>query len=551
MEKSKKVLSLRFKVLLVIAILSFLLVMFSVIISYKSWTSLTDMQYDERAEDIAGIILSQIDVEDIDSLFIPNISEEEVETIMNSEKYQDIRKFLCDIKNFSNLQYLYIVKPIENGAYYILDTDETKTSCPLGYIDEYYEEELIYKNDFLLGNDIPSTTSSEEYGWLRTMFYPIKDSDGNMVAYICMDYLMDDIMSQRLIFLFILLITLIVITIIVVIITFIWLNQFVIKPIDTISKATKEFVNNREKKDSNLEFSAISQIDIKTHDEIEVLSNAIKTMEIDINKYIENITLITTERERIGAELNVATQIQADMLPRIFPAFPERDEFDIYATMTPAKEVGGDFYDFFLIDDDHLAIVIADVSGKGVPAALFMVIAKTLIKNQAQTKLKPSDVFTKVNQQLCEGNEAGLFVTAWLGVLELSTGKLNYVNAGHNPPLIKNSNGNFKYLKSRAGFVLAGMENIKYRQFEIQLSHGDIIYLYTDGVTEATNENFELYGENRLLDIMNHNINKNVIDILNLIKSDIDLFVGNAPQFDDITMLCLKYNGGKIGDTIE
>jgi sigma-B regulation protein RsbU (phosphoserine phosphatase) len=186
-----------------------------------------------------------------------------------------------------------------------------------------------------------------------------------------------------------------------------------------------------------------------------------------------------------------------------FPAFPEREEFDIYATMQPAKEVGGDFYDFFLIDSDHLALVIADVSGKGVPAALFMVIAKTLIKNQTLAGMEPADVFTAVNTQLCENNDAGMFVTGWMGILEISTGRFTYANAGHNPPLIRKKDGEYEYLKARAGLVLAGMEGIRYRQYEIMLEPGDGLYLYTDGVTEATNEENTLYGEDRLRDILN------------------------------------------------
>ena len=248
------------------------------------------------------------------------------------------------------------------------------------------------------------------------------------------------------------------------------------------------------------------------------------------------------EKERIGAELNVATQIQADMLPRIFPAFPERPEFDIYASMTPAKEVGGDFYDFFLVDDDHLAVVIADVSGKGVPAALFMVIAKTLIKNHAQNRETPGEVFTQTNAQLCEGNDAGLFVTAWMGVLEISTGKFVYVNAGHNPPLLKRAGGQYEWLKSRPGFVLAGMEGIRYRENTLELMPGDTLYLYTDGVTEATSSAQELYGEERLQAALNEASELPVSQLLPRIKNCIDTFVGDAEQFDDITMLGLQYH---------
>lgn len=275
--------------------------------------------------------------------------------------------------------------------------------------------------------------------------------------------------------------------------------------------------------------------------EVGDLARSYISMVEDIGGYVTNLQKVTAEKERINAELSLASSIQAHMLPCIFPAFPDRDEFDVYASMTPAKEVGGDFYDFFMVDDSHMAVVMADVSGKGVPAALFMVIAKTLIKNYAQSGIKPEEVFTTVNRLLCDGNKAGLFVTAWLGVLELTTGKLTYVNAGHNPPLIKQNGGEFTYLKSRAGFVLAGMETIKYRQNEITIAPGDRLFLYTDGVTEATNSSIELYGEERLSAFMNSHSGENAGEILHDLKADIYAFQGEAPQFDDITMLMLDY----------
>ena len=243
------------------------------------------------------------------------------------------------------------------------------------------------------------------------------------------------------------------------------------------------------------------------------------------------------------AELNVASNIQRDMLPNIFPAFPERTEFDVYATMDPAKEVGGDFYDFFMIDKTHLAIVIADVSGKGVPAALFMVIAKTIIRNQAQSSLSPAEIFTRANEQLCENNGEGLFVTAYMGILDLCTGVLTYANAGHNPPLIQQNNGRFEWLKLRPGFVLAGMEGMRYKEFQVTLSPGDSLFMYTDGVTEATNAALELYGDKRLEDALNaseaHGLAPD--QLLPFVKSKVDLFVAGAPQADDITMLDLQF----------
>ena len=251
----------------------------------------------------------------------------------------------------------------------------------------------------------------------------------------------------------------------------------------------------------------------------------------------------SAEKQQIASELSVATHIQTSMLPCIFPAFPDRTEFDIYATMNPAKEVGGDFYDFFLVDDDHLAVVIADVSGKGVPAALFMVIAKTLIKDHAQQGAQPEEVFTKVNRLLCEANDEGMFVTAWMGVLELSTGHLAYVNAGHNPPLLRRGGSEYDFLRTRSGFILAGMDGMRYRPASLELEPGDSLYLYTDGVTEATDASWQLYGDKRLCDILNTHADSDPEELLNLVRSDVDAFVGDAPQFDDITMLGLRFFG--------
>lgn len=241
-----------------------------------------------------------------------------------------------------------------------------------------------------------------------------------------------------------------------------------------------------------------------------------------------------------AAELNVATNIQKSMLPCIFPAFPERSEFDIFATMDPAKEVGGDFYDFFMVDQRHLAIVMADVSGKGVPAALFMVIGKTLIKDHTQPECDLGEVFSEVNNILCQSNSEGLFITAFEGVLDLMTGEFNYVNAGHEMPFICR-NGSFEAYRVKPGFVLAGMENMRYRAGSMTLYEGDKIFQYTDGVTEATNSRNELYGMERLSAVLNRNTENSPEEILSAVKTDIDLFVGSAPQFDDITMLCLKY----------
>ena len=284
-----------------------------------------------------------------------------------------------------------------------------------------------------------------------------------------------------------------------------------------------------------------THIDLQTDNELQTLAEAFNSMTARLDNYIRDLTAVTAEKERIGAELSVATHIQSSMLPCIFPAFPDREEFDIYATMDPAKEVGGDFYDFFMVDRRHLAIVVADVSGKGVPAALFMVIGKTLIKDHTQPGADLGTVFTQVNDLLCESNSEGLFITAFEGVLDLVTGEFLFVNAGHEIPFLARDGQPFAPHKIRAGFVLAGMENIRYKYGSLQLSPGDKLFQYTDGVTEATNAGKELYGMERLERVLQSNGEKPPEELLPAVKADIDALVGEAPQFDDITMLCLEY----------
>ena len=290
----------------------------------------------------------------------------------------------------------------------------------------------------------------------------------------------------------------------------------------------------------NLDYRA----EVRDNDEIGDLANSFNDMAASLKEYVKNLASVTAEKERISTELNLATQIQADMLPRIFPPFPDRKEFDIYATMTPAKEVGGDFYDFFMVDDDHLALVMADVSGKGVPAALFMVIAKTLIKNRTQMGGTPGGILADVNRQLCEGNDAELFVTVWLGILEISTGKVIASNAGHEYPAVRKAGGQYELLKAKNSPAVATMEGMKFREHEFTLNPGDNIYLYTDGVAEATNIHEELYGTDRMLEALDHTRSDSAEGILRAMKQDVDAFTGEAPQFDDITMLCLRYFGG-------
>ncbi len=273
------------------------------------------------------------------------------------------------------------------------------------------------------------------------------------------------------------------------------------------------------------------------------LASAFLKMMQDVEHYIDDITLITAEKERIRTELMVASRMQTDMLPDAGKVLADRRDFDLCARMRPAKEVGGDFYDFFLLDEDRLAFLVADVSGKGVPAALFMVVAKTLLKNRTGNTASAAEAFTDANEGLCRDNKNNMFVTAWMGILTISTGRLVYVNAGHTRPLLKKKDGSYVYLKEQGGFVLAGMEDTQYTQRELYLSPGDMLFLYTDGVTEANDEEGRLYGEERLLCALNKNPELAPGKVLSAIQSDIEAFQGNAEQFDDITMLSFRYSG--------
>lgn len=278
-------------------------------------------------------------------------------------------------------------------------------------------------------------------------------------------------------------------------------------------------------------------VDVRTNEEFASLSDDINSTVDTLKHYIDEASA------RIDKELEFAKSIQRSALPSVFPAFPKRKDFDIYALMDPAKEVGGDFYDFYMTGDDTLNFLVADVSGKGIPAAMFMMRAKTELKRLTEEGLPLSEVFTSGNAALCEGNEAGMFVTAWEGSIDLVSGNVKFANAGHNPPLVKRGDGKFTYLKSRAGFVLAGMEDLIYKTQEFDLQPGDTVFLYTDGVTEATNGAGELYGDERLLSAINSREFATMKILCDFLKAEVDAFVGDAPQFDDITMVAFRYIG--------
>ena len=317
------------------------------------------------------------------------------------------------------------------------------------------------------------------------------------------------------------------------------LGKRIVKPLNTITKRISQL------REGSLEFQMEDAY--RTGDEVEELADSFAALSHKTVMYMDKVVKVTAEKERIGAELSLATDIQASMLPHIFPPFPERAEFDIFASMDPAKEVGGDFYDYFLTDDDHLCMVIADVSGKGVPAALFMMASKIILQSVAMLGNSPAEILTKANEAICSNNEAEMFVTVWLGILEISTGKLTAANAGHEFPALMHPGGSFELYKDRHGFVIGGMEGVRYKEYELQLEPGSKVFVYTDGVPEATNAENELFGTDHMIEALNLQSDAAPVELLKNVRSSVDGFVKDAEQFDDLTMLCVEYKGNDAG----
>lgn len=555
--------SLRIKMICVILLTAAIFSATAATISYRLYSSTMDRHYKELAMNTAKTASEILDVEAVKTLTdgvmeryrsycdgnsAPAFSQftdkdwadyyASFHSLTATRAYANIFHTLSIFRKESGVRWMYICymdMETQKGVY-IIDAYSGKDATPSGHCDPIVTGVM----DLMLQGvyDFPAyMTNYEEYGWLCTASAALTDSDGNVIANVYVDLSMNEVMQDRQNFIIRLGAVLFVITTILILAITIAVNRTVVIPINKLSTAAERFV--RDKKDGGGRVSAISQLHIRTGDEIEKLTDSIQKMEKEINSYLSDLSAITAERERISTELNIAAHIQFSMLPRVFP---KRKEFDIYATMTPAKEVGGDFYDFLFIDENRLAVVMADVSGKGVPAAMFMMISKLLIKSAAQSGLSPKEVLEKVNRQLCESNEAEMFVTVWLGILDIRTGKLCCANAGHEYPALRRRDGRFELYPDAHGFVLAGMDNMKYQQYELQLSEGDTIFVYTDGVTEATNAQQELYGTEGMLAALNKKMQVYGRDLLDEVRQGIDRFVADAPQFDDITMLALTFH---------
>lgn len=366
---------------------------------------------------------------------------------------------------------------------------------------------------------------------------PLFDESNNIIAFMELELDLSEIQKSILKLILFIAIFIIAILALALEIYFYFIKREVMQPIIQLEDATSNVVD-KLKSDS-----VIEPLNIKTNDEIEALSHSFEAMEENLRNYIKENREIVSEQEKIRTELNLAANIQADMLIKYFPPFPERTDFNIFASMTPAKEVGGDFYDFFLVDHDHLALVIADVSGKGVPASLFMMRSMLMIESLTTLTRSPSEILGALNKMICDNNESKMFVTVWLAILDLKSGKLTAANAGHEYPIVKVPGKDFELYKDKHCFVVGGKKKAKYKDYEITLEPGSVIFVYTDGVPEAKNKEGKMFKLDATVDALNANPNADVETLTNNVKNSVSDFTKGAEQFDDLTMLCVEYLG--------
>ena len=464
--------------------------------------------------------------------------------IEQTENYKLLLSILNDFETSSEINNVYFATfdKKESRLIYLSEYSYEGRYYSLG---DYIQIDLDQINKFLNWNgegQLHHIQNVDGIGWLCTSGVPVRDRNGQVIGFILSDVTIGAVARGVRMFAFQFTLAMIIMTFAIAYGISHHIRKAIVLPINKIADAATNYVTDKRKDVKNTNY--FSSLEINTGNEIENLALTMSDMENDLNDYEAYLTKMTADKERIETELALAKRIQADMLPNIFPPFPDRSEFDIYATMTPAKEVGGDFYDFFFVDEKHLALVIADVSGKGIPAALFMMISKTLVQNITMTGIySPGEVLRQVNDQICKNNEEEMFVTIWLGILDTETGKIIYANAGHEHPIMRNPGGNYEIIRTKHGFVAGGIPDLKYNDYEMTLSPGGSLFVYTDGVPESTNENNEQFGLDRTLVSLNSTKDKTAQGILESVQKSVNDFIGDAPQFDDLTMLCINYLG--------
>ena len=522
-----------------IAVIVLLLAIFSMIICAIGYDGFTDAlveQYTTDAFMAANVTTMMLLPDMIDNYMIDG---------GDNTNWYNVYNLLKGTCNSTGVEFIYVIKVDRTDYNHITFVFSSKNSdsiydeFPCGYVRETTNEEYRKAYRALYEGTLDSASVMRDAGNLSTgrhitVMIPLK-SGTETVAIICVQVQLAKLEQARNTYIRNVVIVLIILAIALIFTQGQYLNAVLIKPVKTITAESTRFARESVKRKKKLSKSIRNK-----DDEIALLADSIDHMESQIVDYIENITSITAEKQRISTELSLAARIQADALPSRFPAFPDRKEFDLYASMDPAKEVGGDYYDFFLVDDDHLCLFIADVSGKGIPAALFMMSTKSVLSNNAMKSLSPAEILENTNNVVSK-NMQDMFVTVWLGILEISTGKLVASNAGHEYPVIRQPGGKFQVLEDSHGPFIGGFAGVKYTDYEVQLGHGAGLFVYTDGVPEATDRKNDMFGMDRLVDALNQEPDAAPEKLLKNVRVSVDRFVKDAEQFDDLTMLCLEY----------
>lgn len=466
------------------------------------------------------------------------------------EEFNDTQLELSKLCNSQGATFVYVIQPVQSDysqIVFILVAANERTDYPVyscGYVRETTNDEYRQKYRALYEQVSKHELVIRDKGYIETdphitAMVPLIGLDGKTKAILCVQRQMRTLVKVRQDYVTKVIQAMIVMVLVVILGQGIYFHKLLLEPLQKVIREATRFSTE------NIRIQEKLTDTIRSHDEMGELAAAIDEMEDQIAGYVAHLTRVTAEEERIQTELSLASRIQAAMLPSVFPPFPGRQEFDLFASMDPAREVGGDFYDFFLVDDDHLYMVIADVSGKGIPAALFMTTAKAVLAQYIIDGKAPEEVLETANDAICATNREEMFISVWIGILEISTGKLIAANAGHEYPVIKRPDGDFELVRDKHGFVLGGMEDMKYTQYEMLMEPGSSLFVYTDGVPEATDSSVEQFGLQRMLTALNENPEAQPEQIVHSVRRAVDTFTGEAEQFDDMTMLCLKYNGNE------
>ncbi len=503
--------------------------------------NIMESEYKESGNSFIQVLSSEIDANYIKEVTAAENKEQYInlswrnidsylqENVAYDKKYLSIRVIVPDSEDSKKALCLWSESVF----------DEMKTQPMTEHPLSAIEQVGILQNDSIESNK----ESDELYVDIvndkltGTLIKPIADNENNIIAFVELDLDLTEIQRSLVLLVSAIALFIICILILALEVYFYFSKREVMEPILQLTEATSNVVDQLK---NDVELKPLK---IRTNDEIEDLAHSFEDMEKNLRNYIKENDKITTERERIKTELNLAANIQADMLIKHFPPFPNRKDFNIYASMNPAKEVGGDFYDFFLIDESHLALVIADVSGKGVPASLFMMRSMLMIESLTTQTRSPAQILGTLNSMISENNASKMFVTVWLAILDLKTGKLIAANAGHEYPIIKKPGEKFELYKDKHCFIVGGKKKMTYKEYELDLEPGTVIFVYTDGVPEAKNAENEMYGLDATVDALNKEPNADVETLVKNVQGSVSDFVKDAEQFDDLTTLCIEYCG--------